>query len=144
MKEPVACRLTGSLLFSNLHYVAMVAGQDEQLSHLHSWIRTFKSRPLLLTKYKGVLTMATFVISYDLNNDKDYSKLWLELERLNCVRALESVWIGNLTGSVESVKNHFTKYVDSDDSLIIAETHNAKLAFKRPYQKALDWQKKSA
>ncbi len=88
--------------------------------------------------------MPTFVISYDLNAQKDYPKLWDELRRLSCVRALESVWVGSLTGTADSVRDHFTKFVDTDDSLIIAETDASKIAFKRPYKEAREWIEKRA
>jgi hypothetical protein len=88
--------------------------------------------------------MPTFVISYDLNKQKNYQKLWDELKRLACVRALESVWVGNITGTAESVKNHFTQFVDGDDSILVAETEPSKIAFKRPYQEAIDWKQQRA
>lgn len=85
--------------------------------------------------------MPVYIISYDLNNQKDYQPLWEELRKLGCVRALESVWIGAIKGTPETIKNHFTNrnFVDSDDSLMVVETSADKIALKRPYKEALDW-----
>lgn len=80
--------------------------------------------------------MPMFVISYDLNKQKDYQKLWAELKRLNCVRVLESVWVGKLNGTAEAVVKHLTQFVDEDDSLVAAETAPDKIYFKRPYEAA--------
>jgi len=83
--------------------------------------------------------VAVFVISYDLNKQKDYQKLWHELKRLGCVRALESVWVGALTGTARTVLSHLSQFVDVDDSLVVAETDSNKLAFKRPFEGTLEW-----
>tara|TARA_R110001592_G_scaffold3525_12_gene19917 strand:+ start:16472 stop:16747 length:276 start_codon:yes stop_codon:yes gene_type:complete len=85
--------------------------------------------------------MPVFIISYDLNNQKDYQSLWEELRKLGCVRALESVWIGAIKGTPETIRNHFINrnFVDDDDSLIVVQTSADKIAFERPYQEALDW-----
>ena len=37
--------------------------------------------------------MTTFVVTYDLNKQNDYPKLWDELKRLRSHRALESFWL---------------------------------------------------
>lgn len=84
--------------------------------------------------------MPIFVISYDLNRQKDYQTLWDELTRLKCVRALESVWLGSLTGTSDSVLKHLSKFgIDGDDSLMVAQTTKGEIKLKKPYKKALDW-----
>lgn len=83
--------------------------------------------------------MPMFIISYDLNKQKNYPKLWEELKRLGCVRALESVWIGKLTGTADTVIKHLTQYVDGDDSLIVSEAKSETTALKRPFEGAREF-----
>jgi hypothetical protein len=80
-----------------------------------------------------------FVISYDLNKQKDYQKLWTELKRLHSQKCLESVWIAKLQGTADSVIKHLTYFVDNDDSLIVAEIDPTKTAFKRPFEGAFEY-----
>lgn len=88
--------------------------------------------------------MPTFVISYDLNKQKNYPKLWEELRRLGCIRALDSVWIGNIKATAQTLVNHLSPFVDQDDSLLVAETDASKVAFKRPYEGTKEWVQQQA
>lgn len=51
--------------------------------------------------------MPLFVINYDLRKNRDYQKLYDEMDRLDAFKVLESVYLANLTGSAASVRDHF-------------------------------------
>ena len=73
--------------------------------------------------------MPVYVISYDLNKPgKDYEPLWAELRRLGCKSILLSQWAGNLTGTAENVRDHFWRYMDSNDRLLIMERDGGNFA----------------
>lgn len=66
--------------------------------------------------------MSCFSVCYQLNNKKDYPKLWEELERLNGHRAMNSAWFidCNLKTN-KAVRQHLEKFVDGDDMLVVAK-----------------------
>lgn len=65
--------------------------------------------------------MAHFVISYDLHRRRDYRDLYQLLESWKAVRLLESVWLADLIGPAETVKELVLKTLDSDDSVAVLE-----------------------
>ena len=75
--------------------------------------------------------MKVFCISYDLRNSRDYQRIQDELNRLKGIQVLESVWTVKLNDNETSgsVRDHFRKFIDSDDGLFVAQinswgTHN--------------------
>ncbi len=67
--------------------------------------------------------MALYFLSYDLRKVRSYQPLYDELERFGGVRALESVWCFQHTGSnCVALRDHFVQFVDLDDGLIVIET----------------------
>ena len=62
-----------------------------------------------------------YVISYDLlKPGQQYEKLWAELERLKAKRVLESQWVMRLSNtSAAKLRNHFKKFVDENDRLLV-------------------------
>ncbi len=66
--------------------------------------------------------MNSFIISYDLNNEKDYSKLITEIESYsNAAKINKSVWFINSQNESSEIRNNLIDYIDSDDSLFIAK-----------------------
>ncbi len=67
--------------------------------------------------------MKLFIVTYDLRNQKDYQKLYDELNRLGAKPILESTWCMNLPDSntVVMVRDHFAKFIDSDDAIMVSE-----------------------
>ena len=66
--------------------------------------------------------MALYTISYDLRNRRDYQTLYDELNEFNAVKILESYWCFNRTNtSAAGLRDHFAKFIDSDDGLFVAE-----------------------
>lgn len=70
--------------------------------------------------------MALYFVSYDLVKTKDYEKLINELKRYDARRMLESYWCFKRTNSGESkmFREHFQKFIDSDDRLVVCEVTN--------------------
>lgn len=67
--------------------------------------------------------MSTYFISYDLIANKDYNRLYGELEKFGAIRILESVWClkKNNTNDID-LRNHFRNFIDDDDRLLIIES----------------------
>lgn len=66
--------------------------------------------------------MNSFIISYDLNNEKDYSKLITEIESYpNAAKINKSVWFINSQNKSSEIRDNLVNYIDSDDSLFIAK-----------------------
>lgn len=67
--------------------------------------------------------MTKYFISYDLIKDKDYKRLYSELERLGAKRVLESVWcLKHSSTTAVKLRDHFTDFVDSDDRLLVIQS----------------------
>lgn len=65
--------------------------------------------------------MTVFVVTYDLNREKDYETLWEELERLDGHKAALSFYFVNVDADDPKVLlKHLKDYVDVDDTLIVS------------------------
>lgn len=65
--------------------------------------------------------MAKFAVSYQLNDKKDYPKLWAEMDRLGGHKAMRSFYLLNLTNeTASSVRDHLSSFVDDDDMIFVA------------------------
>jgi hypothetical protein len=63
-----------------------------------------------------------FIVAYDLHLPvKSYPALWAELERLGAVRVLASDWALRVNNTAHEVAEHFRKYMDADDSLLVTQ-----------------------
>lgn len=72
--------------------------------------------------------MATFAVSYDLNNRKDYQSLWDALDELDSVKALRSFYLVAYEGASTGLKNHLAQFIDEDDYLMVVR-FNSRPAF---------------
>jgi hypothetical protein len=71
--------------------------------------------------------MALYFLDYDLHkkHEFDYQRLWNELERLDAVRILESLWCFNRAQTdPPNLRDHFRQFVHRDDSLCVSEVVN--------------------
>lgn len=69
--------------------------------------------------------MALFFLEYDLRKQRDYQKMYDELNKFNAVRILESLWCFNrVNTNCENLRNHFSSFIDKDDGLIVSEVTN--------------------
>lgn len=66
--------------------------------------------------------MALYSLNYDLVKQRDYQKLYDELANFNAVRVTESQWFfKRFDATVSGLREHFSKFIDSDDRLMVAE-----------------------
>lgn len=67
--------------------------------------------------------MKIFFVDYDLRGDRDYQTLYDELNRLNGIRVLESLWSLKLNDNTDcpSLRDHLKQYIDNDDGIIVSE-----------------------
>lgn len=63
-----------------------------------------------------------FFVDYDLRKDRDYQKLYDELNRLKAVQILESCWCMKIEGvSAAQLRDHFKQFIDANDGLMVSE-----------------------
>jgi hypothetical protein len=66
--------------------------------------------------------MATYLLSYDLNQDKDYPRLWDELKKFNARQVLYSEWVfQRINTNSDGLLRHFRQFVDANDSLLVVD-----------------------
>lgn len=66
--------------------------------------------------------MSSFLVSYDLISDKNYSKLYEAIRNYGSyAHILESVWIINSSSSSVEIRDNLKHYLDSDDKLFVAK-----------------------
>ena len=66
--------------------------------------------------------MALFFLSYDLRGERDYQKLYDELEKFHAVRILESEWCFNRFNiDARGLRDYFKQFIDSNDGLCVSE-----------------------
>ncbi len=69
--------------------------------------------------------MALYFLDYDLRKQREYQKLYDELEKFRAVRILESLWCFNrVNTSPANLRDHFRQFIDSDDGLCLSEVVN--------------------
>lgn len=67
--------------------------------------------------------MATYFISYDLRNKRDYKKIQDELDKYGAVMVLESLYsFKKENTTAKNLLNHFRSYIDKDDGMIVIES----------------------
>ena len=65
--------------------------------------------------------MATFIISYDAHNVRDYDTLYEEFADAQAVRLLESVWGADLDNTAAEVRDWVRGLLDDDDSVLVIQ-----------------------
>lgn len=83
--------------------------------------------------------MSSFLISYDLVSDKDYSKLYEAIRNYGSfAHVLESVWIIKSSASSSEIRDNLKSYLDSDDKLFVARL-TGESAWKNLSKEVSDW-----
>lgn len=83
--------------------------------------------------------MPLYLVSYDLNNAKNYQKLWDELERLGGHKPLESVYLLETnSSSASALLKHLKPFVDPDDQLIVVPFNERPATFRTKHG-TKDW-----
>lgn len=66
--------------------------------------------------------MALYLVSYDLRENRDYKRLYDELESFDAVRVLDSSWYFDRPNTTkELMAEHFKEFVGAEDGLVVAE-----------------------
>ncbi|MFK3663916.1 CRISPR-associated endonuclease Cas2 [Ochrobactrum teleogrylli] len=60
-----------------------------------------------------------YLVSYDLHNHRDYTRLHNELKRLGGAKILLSMWGIQSVLSVTQLRNHLQRFVDHDDTILV-------------------------
>ena len=64
--------------------------------------------------------MNRYLVSYDLMSPgRDYSTLYVVLERLGATRVLYSQWVLRTSMSAAQLLDHLKKYIDTNDRLLV-------------------------
>ncbi len=86
--------------------------------------------------------MPIYAITYDLNKDKDYPKLWKELERLKGHKAAKSFYLLSLNDdSSQVILDHLKKFIDENDTMIVLKAKIADIKAYRGIQGTANWLK---
>lgn len=85
--------------------------------------------------------MSSFVVSYDLISNRDYSKLYEAIKNYGYyAHVLESVWIIKSSSSSINIRDNLKSYMDSDDKLFVAKL-TGESAWKNLSKDVSDWLK---
>jgi len=69
--------------------------------------------------------MNSYVISYDLRNDRDYDNLYIALKAYpDWGHVLESVWVIKSDDSATLIRDHLKSKMDNDDGLLVVKSTN--------------------
>lgn len=78
--------------------------------------------------------MAIFAVTYDLNNAKNYQKLWDEFERLGGHKAANSFYFVRVNVNTErELLDHLRQYIDGDDTMIVVKFSSRPATFRAKY-----------
>ena len=65
--------------------------------------------------------MASYLVSYDLHNQRHYQPVWSAIEKMGGTRLLESLWVVNTSYTAAQVRDIVAAAADSDDSVAVIE-----------------------
>jgi hypothetical protein len=66
--------------------------------------------------------MALYFLEYDLRKQRNYQRLYEELESFGAKRILESLWCFNIFNTdTTKLRDYFKSFIDADDGLIVIE-----------------------
>ena len=67
--------------------------------------------------------MNTFIISYDLRNQRNYEELYNAIkEYWVWAKVLESLWIVKTSYNSSEIYDYLSQYIDNDDGLIVIKS----------------------
>lgn len=69
--------------------------------------------------------MASFLITYDLHNRRNYADLYRLMAGWNAVKLTESNWLANLNGTASEVRDIVASTLDNDDTVAVLELKQA-------------------
>ena len=87
--------------------------------------------------------MTVYALAYDLVNERkgtfDYQPLWDELKRLGAHRTQLSLWLVNLANTPTEVVEHFQKFVDADDRILVSRMRPKEYTFVNAIAGTKNW-----
>lgn len=86
--------------------------------------------------------MPVYAVTYDLNKEKNYDRLWAEMKRLGAHKAALSFYLLSVNlDTSKSLLDHLKSFVDDDDRIIVVKTTKRDIATLRAFQGTSDWLK---
>ena len=84
--------------------------------------------------------MALYLISYDEHNERDYSRCYDLMKKWSAQKLLESLWLANLRGPAEVVRDIVLGTFDHDASVAVIELEpTAEWATVRCQEAGVNW-----
>lgn len=89
--------------------------------------------------------MNTYLITYDLNDAKNYTALYDAIEEISIdwCHPVDSTWFVITNKNAEQILDHLLKVTDEDDNLIVALMAKRDAAWFMPNDEACEWLKKN-
>jgi len=83
--------------------------------------------------------MGYFAVSYQLNNQKDYQKLWDEMERLDGHKVMRSFYFLDVdVEKCSELRDYLSDFVDDDDAIAVVKIES-RPAHKMAFKGTNDW-----
>lgn len=83
--------------------------------------------------------MALFMVSYDLRNEKDYSKIINELSKYDAQRILRSQWLVTAEMTKDELMKWLKGFIDADDQIVVLKFNKSDIATHRPLEGTSAW-----
>ncbi len=65
--------------------------------------------------------MTRYFLNYTLHNRRDYKGLWRLLAGWSAIRLTDSLWLANLNGPAEVIRDIMLAQLDTDDTIAVVE-----------------------
>lgn len=65
--------------------------------------------------------MASYIVSYDLHQQRHYQPVWNLLESMGATRLLESLWVITTNLTAAQIRDALQNVIDNDDSTAVIE-----------------------
>lgn len=89
--------------------------------------------------------MPFYLISYDLRKVRDYEPVYALLRSWKAARVLESVWLVELVGPAETVRNLLSAKMDANDGVFVIQLYpNSQWTTKNVQAAGAAWLQKHA
>ena len=89
--------------------------------------------------------MAIYAVTYDLNKNKDYQKLWDALDKFESHKAAKSFYLVRINNDkAEVLKKHLEHFIDDDDILIVIKFKIQDISTHTPIEGTDEWIKRNS
>jgi hypothetical protein len=87
--------------------------------------------------------MAVYIISYDLNKQKNYPALYEAIKGAgtNWCHPMDSTWLIVSNAGSAAIRDHIARAMDQDDSLLVCKVERGDSAWRGIMPEASDWLK---